>query len=152
LSGAFGVQHLIGANGFRVGIGEQRKVNLAAVGERLQYLDAVIADGRQLEPLLFKSRFGVLQLDQLPFAVGSPVGGTKEKENRAVSSFQRSEVLLLAELVAGRESRRLPAHGESDVGEHLEGGDVKGIALDGSADGDAVTEMTNGLILRLEDE
>jgi hypothetical protein len=111
LSGSLGVQHLIGANRVGIGIGEQGKVNLAAVGERPQYLNAVIADGRQLEALLLKSCFRVLQLDQLPFAVRSPVGGTKEKENRAVSSFQRCETLLLAKLVASRERRRLLPHG-----------------------------------------
>jgi hypothetical protein len=38
---------------------------------------AVIADGRQLDTLLFKSLDGALQLDQLPLTVGSPVGGTE---------------------------------------------------------------------------
>ena len=39
----------------------------------------VIADGRQLDPLLFESRDCALQLDQLPFAEGSPVGRTEEE-------------------------------------------------------------------------
>ncbi len=139
LSGPLGVQDLIGPNGFGIRIGEQRKLDLAAVGEVLQYFLAVIADCRQFDPLLFKSCFRVLQLDQLPFAVGSPVGRAKKEKNGAVRSFQRIEALLLAKLVAGRESRRLLTHGEPNVGEHLEGSDVKGIALDGATDGDAVT-------------
>ena len=152
LSGPLGVQDLIGPNGFRIGIGEQGKLNLAPVSEVLQYFLAVIADCRQLDPLLVKSCFRVLQLDQLRFAVGSPVGRTKKKENGAVWSFQRIEALLPAKLVAGRERRRLPPHGESNSGDHLEGCDVEGIALDGATDGDAITQMTNCLVLRIEDE
>jgi hypothetical protein len=74
LSGTLGVQNVIGPNGFRIGIGEQRKINFATVCERLHYFHAVVADCRQLDPLLFKSCFCVLQLDQLPFAVRSPIG------------------------------------------------------------------------------
>lgn len=58
------------------------------VGEKFQDFFRVVADGRQLEALFFKSRDSALQLDQLPFAEGSPVGGTEEEENGAVRSFE----------------------------------------------------------------
>jgi hypothetical protein len=51
-----------------------------------EYLFRVIADGRQLDPLRFESWDSALQLDQLPFAEGSPVSGTEKEENGAVRS------------------------------------------------------------------
>ncbi len=78
LSGRLGVQNLVGPDRFRIRVSEQRKFDLAAVGEGLQYFLAVIADGRQFDPLFLESCFCVLQLDQLRFAVGSPIGGTEK--------------------------------------------------------------------------
>jgi hypothetical protein len=60
----------------------------------------VIANGRQLDPLLFESRDCALQLDQLPFAERSPVRGTEKEKNGAVRSFQSIESLYPAKLVA----------------------------------------------------
>jgi len=54
------------------------------VGKIFQDFFRVIADGRQLDPLLFESRDGALQLDQLPFAERSPVRGTEKEKNGAV--------------------------------------------------------------------
>ena len=88
LSNGFGVQNLVGANRFGIGIGKHREFDLAAVGEIFQDLFGVVADRREFDPLLLESCFGALQLDQLPFAVGSPIGGTEKEENRAVRSFQ----------------------------------------------------------------
>jgi len=51
------------------------------VGKIFQDFFRVIADGRQLDPLLFESRDGALQLDQLPFAERSPVRGTEKEKN-----------------------------------------------------------------------
>jgi hypothetical protein len=48
---------------------------------------AVVANRRQLDPLLLESFFGVLQLDELRFAIRSPIGGAEEEENRSVCSF-----------------------------------------------------------------
>src|SRR4029077_14026859 len=73
LADGFGVQDLVGANGLGIGIGQQRKIDFAAVREIFQDFGAVVADGGELDPLLLKSGLGCLQLDQLPFAVGSPV-------------------------------------------------------------------------------
>jgi hypothetical protein len=57
------------------------------VRKKFQDLLRVIADGRQLDPLLFEPRDGALQLNQLPFAEGSPIGGTEKEKNRAVRSL-----------------------------------------------------------------
>ena len=92
-----------------------------------------------------------MQLDQLPFTVGSPVGGTVKNKNGAVRSFQRIEGLLPAKLVASRKSRRLLPDGESNGSEHFQGRDVNCIALKCSADGYTVSLMTSRLILRVEE-
>jgi hypothetical protein len=55
-------------------VGQQRKIDLAAVREILKYFHAVVADRRQLDTLALESLFRILQLDQLAFAVRSPVG------------------------------------------------------------------------------
>jgi len=60
-----------------------------ALGEVLQYGRAVVADRSQLDPMLLKSLFRVLQLDQLRFAEGSPVRRSEEKKYRSVGSAQR---------------------------------------------------------------
>src|SRR5271169_703065 len=87
-----------------LGVPEQGVLDLVPVGEKLQDFFRVIADGRQLDPLLFESRNCTLQLDQLPFAEGSPVGGTEKQKHRAVRSFQGIERLHPAKLVAKRKS------------------------------------------------
>ena len=55
-------------------VGQQRKIDLAAVREILKYFQAVVTDRRQLDTLALESLFRILQLDQLAFAVRSPVG------------------------------------------------------------------------------
>ena len=79
LSCGFAVQNLIGANNFGIGIGKQGKIDFAAIREIFQYGFAIVADARNLQSLFFESRLGVLQLDQLPFAIGSPICRTKEE-------------------------------------------------------------------------
>ena len=67
------VQNLELANGDRIGVGQQWKVDLMPVSEFLEYGFTVVTDGRQLEPLLLKPFSCCLQLDQLRFAEGSPI-------------------------------------------------------------------------------
>ena len=62
-----------------------------AGGEEFQDFFGVVADGGQLDSLFFESLYGALQLDQLPFAEGSPVGGTEKKKDCAVRPFQAFE-------------------------------------------------------------
>ena len=113
LSRGLGVQNLVGANDLGIGIGEHGEIDLAAIREVFQYGFAVVADRRELDSLLLESCFGILQLDQLPFAVGSPIRGTEKEQDRAVRSFQAFQCLLLAELVAKRKRQALSARREA---------------------------------------
>ncbi len=63
------------------------------VAEKFQDVGGVVADGSKLDALLLKSRNRILQLDQLPFAKRSPIGGAEKQENGAVRSFQRFQSL-----------------------------------------------------------
>src|SRR6266478_4450514 len=87
LASRLGIQYLIGANDLGIRIGEQRKIDFAAVGEGFQYGFRVIADRRELDPLLLEPCLGVLELNQLPFAVRSPIRRSKEKQHRAAQSL-----------------------------------------------------------------
>ena len=152
LADGFGVQHLIGANGLRIGVGQQRKIDFAAVGEKFQDFGAVVADGGELDPLLLKSGFGCLQLDQLPLAVGSPVGGTEKEKNGALRASERFQRLLRAKLIASRKRGRLLAYGQSDARERLERGNVNGVAVERAFHGDAIAQVAGGLSLWVEIE
>jgi hypothetical protein len=66
---------------------------VVAIGKKPQDFLAVITDGGELDALLFKSRDGALQLDQLALAKGSPIGGTKKKKNGSVSTSEQVESL-----------------------------------------------------------
>ena len=94
------VQNLVGANDLGIGVGEQRKVDFATIREVFQYGFVVIADRRQFDSLLLKPCFGVLELNQLPFAVRSPIRRTEEEENRSVRCLQSFQCLLPPKLVA----------------------------------------------------
>ena len=77
------------------------------VGKKFQDCFRVVADRRQLDSLLFESWNCTLQLDQLPFAEGSPVGRAEEEKNGAVRAFQRIESLCTVKLVMNRKVRSL---------------------------------------------
>ena len=85
LPGGFCVQDVIIANCLRIGVGEQREIDMLSAREVFQYRFGIVADRSQLNALSFKSGFSALQLDQLPFAVGSPVCRTEEEKNGAPS-------------------------------------------------------------------
>ena len=74
---------------------------MVAIGKKPQDFMAVVTDGGEFDALLFKSRDGALQLDQLALAKRSPIGGTKKKKNGSVSTSERVESLWPPELVAG---------------------------------------------------
>jgi hypothetical protein len=109
----------------------------------------VIADGGQLDALLFESRDGALQLDQLPFAEGSPIGRTKKEKNGAVRSFQGIESLCPAKLVASRKSRSLLPDRESNR-HQLDRSDLNGIVGESSPDGHRVSQVSGYRCLRLQ--
>jgi len=75
-----------------------------AVCEEFQDFFGVVADGGELYALLFESGIRALQLDQLPFAEGSPVGGAEEEKNRAVGAFESFEAIVHGRIRRGRKS------------------------------------------------
>ena len=99
LSGGFGIQNLVSADRFGIGIREQRKINLPAICERFQYRLRVIADAGEFDALLLESCLRVLELDQLPFAVRSPVRRAKEKQDGSVRALQSFQRLLGSKLI-----------------------------------------------------
>lgn len=60
----------------------------------------IVADRSKFDPLFLESRFRVLQLDQLPFAVGSPIGRTEEEKNCAFGTLKGPQILRMAKLIA----------------------------------------------------
>jgi hypothetical protein len=69
------------------------------VREILQNGWTIVANRRELEALRCEPLFCVLQLHELRFAEGSPVGRTEEEKNSAVRSFKRLVGLLMPELI-----------------------------------------------------
>jgi hypothetical protein len=119
------------------------------VAKKLQDFFRVIADGRQLDPLLFESRNRTLQLDQLPFAEWSPVGRTEKEKDCTVRAFQRIESLCPAKLVANRKSGCLLPDREPD-GHQLDGSQLNGIAIECSPDGHRIAQLPSNLSLGLK--
>jgi hypothetical protein len=152
LAGGFGIQDVVGANGLRIRVGQQGEIDLPAVRKRFQDFRRVVADGGQLDSLLLELGFGALQLDQLRFAVGSPVGRTEKEQHGAIGASERIEGLLFAELIGSRKRRRFLPDGEADARERLDGGDVNCVAGERAFDGDHVSQMPCCLILRVETE
>jgi hypothetical protein len=74
----------------------------------------VIAERGQLDALLLKSGDRGLQLNQLPFAVRSPIGGTKNQQRRSFRSPQSFKRLFMAKLVASGKVGRLLADLQPD--------------------------------------
>jgi hypothetical protein len=48
------------------------------ISEVLEDLRTIVADRSQLDSLLFKPLFDILQLHELRFTEGSPIGGTEK--------------------------------------------------------------------------
>jgi hypothetical protein len=84
------------------------------VGKIFDDCFAVIAECRQLDALLLKLRDRSLQLNQLPFAVRSPIGGTKNQQRRSFRSPQSFKRLFMAKLVASGKVGRLLADLQPD--------------------------------------
>jgi hypothetical protein len=82
VTSGFCVKDVEAANDLRIGISQQRKVDFVPLGKIREDRWTIVAYCSQIKPLLFEPIFGVLQLHELRFAEGSPIGGSKEKENR----------------------------------------------------------------------
>jgi hypothetical protein len=148
-AGGFVIEDAVGFDDFGIGIREHRILDFVTVGEEFQDFLGVIADGGELDALLFEPGICALQLDQLPFAEGSPVCRTEEEKDCAVRAFQCFEGLHAAEFVAGGKIGGFLADGKAD-GHQFGGGDLDGVVFESSADGDGVAEMGGYFLLRLE--
>jgi hypothetical protein len=88
-SSRFDVQHVELSNNLRIRVGQKREINVVSPGEVLQDCVAVVAYGGDSDAGFGKSLFGALQLNQLRFAKGSPIGRSKEQKNSSLRSAQR---------------------------------------------------------------
>jgi hypothetical protein len=79
-------------------------MNARAAGEVLEHGDAVIADGANIQTAAREFFFFAFQLDELAFAVRSPVGRTDEHEHEALRPMERGEGLAAAVLIGGLEA------------------------------------------------
>ena len=86
---------------------------MVPIGEVLEDRLTVIADGCDLDAICFEPLFRVLQLDQLRFAEGSPIGRTEEKQDRPVRPLQGLDGLVMAKLVPRSKGRRFLSHLQS---------------------------------------
>ena len=96
----FLVEEPVGADHLTIWIGEQREADAALLREAFEYRARVVADGDQLDTGSLDRLEVLLQLDQLPLAVGSPVG-------RAVEEDRELSLLELSLLEKGSEASRL---------------------------------------------
>ncbi len=136
-------------DGLRVRIRKHRVLDLVPVSKISQDFFRVIADGCQLDALLFESRDCTLQLDQLPFTEGSPVRGTEKEKNSAVPAFQGFKSLYPSKLVANRKSRGFLANRESNR-HSLYRSHLNRIAVERPAGGHCVSQRKDYLVLRLK--
>ncbi len=72
------------------------------ISEVLQDGPTIVANRGQFKSLRLKSLFCVLQLHELRFAEGSPVGRTEEEENSALRSLERLVGLFMTKLIGER--------------------------------------------------
>src|SRR5438552_4138612 len=93
------VEDAVAADHLGLRIGEQRETNVFPVGESLHDIDAVVADRRKTEAPLLDTRAVLFQLDQLGFAVRSPIGRAIENEQRALGTQDRTQRALRPVLI-----------------------------------------------------
>src|SRR5260221_2918228 len=93
------VKYLEATNDFGLRVSQERKVYAMPLGEIFQDGWTIIADWRQLKCLRLKSLICRLQMHELRFAEGSPVGGAEEQDYGALWPFERFVGMLMTELV-----------------------------------------------------
>jgi len=146
---SFLIEDAISLDGLRLTVPEHRVLNLVPVSKKFQDFFRVIANGRELDSLLFKSRERALQLDQLPFAEGSPVCGTEKEKNGAVCSFEGIESLHAVKLVVERKGWSFLTDRESDR-HQLDGSYVNRSAIKRAVDGYAISQVGGYRLLGLK--
>src|ERR1700757_2497592 len=106
---SFCVKDIEAANDLRIGISQNRKFDFVPLAKIHEDRWTIVAYCSQIEPLLLEPFFGVLQLHELRFAEGSPIGGTKEKENCSFWTLQCLIGLFVPKLIRQGECRRFLA-------------------------------------------
>ena len=96
-----------------VGIGEKRHGQTAALREIPQKLRTIEANRRDVDAFSFKGLALPIQLNQLAFAVRSPIRRTVKQQQQAVRPLERFKGLALAVLVDGLEGRNLLPNGRA---------------------------------------
>jgi len=115
------VADAVGVDGLAAFVGQEREVNVVLVRKALQCFDGVVADADEFDVCRFDFRFIGVQLNQLPLAVGSPIGGTvKDEGDKAVGIEEAFKGVFLAVLILEREGERLVA--DFDGALHVFGG------------------------------
>src|SRR5260370_937639 len=147
-SSGFCVENAVGLDELRVRVRKHWVFDLVPASEVFQDFFRVIADGRQLDPLLLESRDGALQLDQLPFAEGSPVRGTEKEKNGAVRSFEAVESLYPPKLSPNRKNGTFVTDPDPDR-HQLDGPYVNCIFTRRPLVGHSVSELSGYSSLRL---
>jgi hypothetical protein len=123
---------------------------MSPLGEVFQDCFRIVTECSYLDALTLKSRFRGLQLDQLLFAVRSPIGGTNKQKNRSLWPSQRIEGLLVAKLIAGREGQGLPAGGQPNLCNHIEGSYLNDVVAQRALNSNDFAQVTHRLTLRFE--
>src|ERR1700747_3694733 len=80
-------------------VGQKGEVDFVPLGEVLEDSLTVVTDSGQLQSLRLKPFFCTLQLHELRFTEGSPVGGAEEEQNSALRTFLCVVGLLVAKLI-----------------------------------------------------
>ena len=70
------------------------------VGKKFQNIFGIVTNRGEFKTLFLESSHGALQLNQLPFAEGSPVRGTKKEEHRSLGTFEGIQCLQSTRLIA----------------------------------------------------
>jgi hypothetical protein len=103
---AFGrglVENSVSTDDLRVRIRQQRKGDARPIGETPENRRAVVTDRGETEPSLLNFAKILLQLDQLDFAVRSPVGGAKEDQHHSLGPHQGAKRMGRPVLIDGIE-------------------------------------------------
>ena len=117
------VEDAEGADDAGICVGEERESDAAAGGKGGEDLWGVVADGGEVEAALLEFTEMDLQLHELSFAVGSPIGGAEEEQDEAFWALEGGEGAGLAGLIRESEGGDLVAGiGAGGGGKEGEGG------------------------------
>jgi hypothetical protein len=98
--------HIIGVNDLAARIREQRKGDLAAVGEELNFLRGIITDGHDLSASGFNFLEVLLDLNQLELTIRAPISGAEKNYRDRTFLEKRIQREIIAILVFECKGRR----------------------------------------------